>query len=205
MLKVFPTINVKQPVGQILKKTALAAAATATLALGGTSCSKQDKFCDFRIASLGDVKMEEGVSFEVNERLYIAHDGKVMCYHKPSRTLDRNCSNAHIYSYQAALIKSVAQANDENNDVLTLSKKDIKRARKHRDDLRGRIKKTQYFYGYDYTLRIFDSWKGLNFSAGQNSYDLFHYTPNLELRYDNEDIDKAIKRARKNYTKYNKK
>ena len=130
-------------------------------------------------------------------------DGKMKCYNKGSKVLYENCTYANLYAYQAALLKSVAQAVDENNGKLTLSKEDIKQARK---DTRGVAKRMRdRNYGRLHQLSIRKIYKGLKMYACHNDQALFHITPNFEIKYGNNSEKEAIKRAQNNYKKYNQK
>lgn len=131
------------------------------------------------------LKIQDGISFEVNSKIYMMQNGQLKVYDKETRiweNVEDNTINKVLYQYQADVLMKTANAVNESKGEVILSPKDIKLIQLSHLSLE---KSDNYFAHHnvksDYNNRVL-------INAGINCHELKHETKNFVISHNvNED------------------
>lgn len=128
-----------------------------------------------------NLKIQDGISFEVNSKIYLMQNGQLMVYDKENKAWEEvkgNKINKILYQYQTDVLMKTANAVNESDGEVILSKNDIKRIKlnplslgKSDNSLAHQNVKSEY----NNRVRI---------DAGIYCHELKHETKNFVISYD---------------------
>ena len=131
-----------------IRNYALAGALALLSAVGFTKCSgnDSDKYHEVELryperwswrTCSDHIKIEDGCSFENNGKKYVMSNGKLMAYNKETHKWSE-ADYIETREYQVEVINAVASAKNEEEGIVVLSKKDIKKRQKNPQDIEYR-------------------------------------------------------------------